>query len=110
MITYTAVPYQLYQLTHNVAVVGALGLVELAGVLAFALLGGALADARDRRAMVLVSEAALMATSLALVGNSLLPQPQGWLLFLLVGAAAALDSIQRPSLDAMFPRIVARDE
>jgi MFS family permease len=110
MITYTAVPYQLYQLTHNVAVVGALGLVELAGVLAFALLGGALADARDRRAMVLVTEAALMATSLALVGNALLRQPQAWLLFLMVGVAAALDSIQRPSLDAMFPRLVARDE
>jgi MFS family permease len=110
MITYTAVPYQLYQLTHNVAIVGALGLVELAGVLAFALLGGALADARDRRVMVLVTEALLMATSLALVGNALLRQPMAWLLFLMVGAAAALDSIQRPSLDAMFPRIVARDE
>jgi MFS family permease len=110
MITYTAVPYQLYQLTHSVVVVGALGLVELAGILAFALLGGALADARDRRAMVLVTEAALMATSLALVGNALLRQPQAWLLFLMVGAAAALDSIQRPSLAATIPRLVDREE
>src|SRR6266702_5515364 len=61
MITSVAVPFQVYQLSHSVLLVGALGLVELATLLAFAFLGGALADARDRRNMVLGSEAALMA-------------------------------------------------
>ena len=83
--------------------------MELAGILAFALLGGALADARDRRAMVLVTEAAMMATTLALVGNALLREPMTWVLFVMVGAAAAVDSIQRPSLDALIPRLVERD-
>src|ERR1700686_4443844 len=63
MISYTAVPYQVYRLTHSVLAVGSLGLLELAGVLSFAMIGGALADARDRRTMVLLSEAALMTTS-----------------------------------------------
>ena len=110
MITFTAVPYQVYQLTHSVVLVGTLGLLELAGILAFALLGGALADARDRRVMVLTTEAALMVTSLTLTGNALLHQPFAWLMFAVVGIAAALDSLQRPSLDAMFPRLVERDE
>src|SRR4051812_12913839 len=60
MITYTAVPYQVYQLTHSVVATGALGLVELAAILGFALLGGALADARERRFLVLVTEVGLM--------------------------------------------------
>ena len=110
MITYTAVPYQLFQLTHSVLVVGALSLVEIGGVLAFALLGGALADARDRRLMVLATEGCLLFASLALAGNSLLHQPQAWLTFALVGLGSALDSLQRPSLDAMLPRLVERDE
>ena len=110
MITFVAVPYQLFQLTHSVLVVGTLGLVEIAGVLAFALLGGALADARDRRLMVLATEALLLLTSAALAGNSLLHTPQVWLMFAVVGAAAAMDALQRPSLGAMLPRLVERDE
>src|SRR5437588_11213351 len=76
MITYTAVPYQVYQLTHSVIATGALGLVELAAILGFALLGGALADARERRSMVLITEIGLMATCAVLLANSVLPRPQ----------------------------------
>lgn len=110
MITYTAVPYQVYQLTHSVIATGALGLVELAAVLGFALLGGALADARERRSLVLITEVGLMATCVVLVGNSLLPHPQVWLMFVIVGIAASLDALQRPALDAILPRIVEREE
>lgn len=110
MITYTAVPYQVYQLTHNVALVGALGLLELVGILAFALLGGALADAGNRRVMILVTEAALMLTSAALMANALARPSITWVLFAIVGIAAALDSLQRPSLEALMPRLVEREE
>jgi MFS family permease len=110
MITYTAVPFQVYQLTHSVLATGALGLVELFGVLGFALLGGALADARERRSMVLMTEVGFMATCLVLVGNSLLPHPQLWVMFAVVGLATVLTSLQRPSLDAILPRIVDRSE
>src|ERR1700681_4714588 len=72
MITVVAVPYQVYQLSHSVLLVGFLGLAEFAVILLFAMLGGALADAADRRTMVLLSEAGLMAGSLVLAGNSLL--------------------------------------
>src|SRR5438270_12532644 len=62
MITYTAVPYQVYQLTHSVIATGSLGLVALAAVLGFALLGGALVDALVRRTLVLITELGLMVT------------------------------------------------
>src|SRR5581483_513189 len=110
MITYTAVPYQVYQLTHSVIATGSLGLVELAAVLGFALLGGALADARERRSLVLVTEVGLMVTCAVLIVNSLLPHPQVWLMFVIVGVAASLDALQRPALGAILPRIVDREE
>src|SRR5487761_749858 len=39
MITVVAVPYQAYQLSHSVRVVGFLGLAELTALLVFAMLG-----------------------------------------------------------------------
>jgi MFS family permease len=110
MITVVAVPYQVYQLSHSVLLVGMLGLAELAALLAFAMLGGALADAADRRTMVLLSEGGLMAGSLLLTGNSLLAHPLIWLIFAIAALQGAFDALQRPSLDAMLPRLVDRDE
>src|SRR3977135_418418 len=60
MITVVAFPYQVYLLTHSVLLVGVLGVLEFAVILLFAMLGGALADAADRRSMVLLTEAGLM--------------------------------------------------
>jgi MFS family permease len=110
MITVVAVPYQVYQLSHSVLLVGLLGLAELAALIVFAMLGGALADAADRRNMVLLSEAGLMVGSLLLAGNSLLAQPLLWLIFFIAALQGAFDALQRPSLDALLPRLVDRDE
>jgi MFS family permease len=110
MITVVAVPYQVYQLSHSVLLVGFLGLAELAALIGFAMLGGALADAADRRTMVLLSEAGLMIGSLLLAGNSLLSQPFVWLIFAVAALQGAFDALQRPSLDALLPRLVDREE
>src|SRR5262245_27707750 len=110
MISFVAIPYQLYGLTHSTLVVGSLGLVELAALLAFAFLGGALADARDRRSMVLLTELGLMLGSAALVGNALLRTPLVDTIFVVAAVMGALDALQRPSLTALVPRIVDRDE
>ncbi len=110
MISSVAVPYQVYQLTHSVVLVGSLGLVELAALFVFAMLGGALADARDRRTMVLLSEVALMACSLVLAVNALRSHPLVWLIFATAALWGALDALQRPSLDALLPRLVDRAE
>jgi MFS family permease len=110
MITVVAFPYQVYQLTHSVLLVGFLGVLEFAAILLFAMWGGAMADAADRRSMVLLTEAGLMAGSLILAGNAALANPQVWVLFAIAVIGGGLDAIQRPSLDAMLPRLVDRDE
>ena len=110
MITYVALPYQAYELTGSSIVVGLLGLAELAPLLLAAFVGGALADAFDRRRMTQVTEISFAAASLVLVGNAVLPHPQLWLLFVMSALLATLDGLQRPSLDALVPRLVDRDE
>jgi MFS family permease len=110
MITTVAVPYQVYQLTHSVLLVGTLGLVELAALVGFAMLGGALADATDRRRMVLLGEAGLMTGSLVMAWNATLSHPALWLIFAVALLWGSLDALQRPSLDGLLPRLVDRDE
>lgn len=110
MITYVAVPYQVYALTRSSAMVGLLGLVEFVAMLWTAFLGGALADAVDRRRMVRVTEALLLLACAGLLGNALLPHPSVAALFVLVGVLTAFDCLQRPSLDALLPRLVPKEQ
>src|SRR3954449_11249315 len=55
-----ALPYQLYVETHSAFLTGLLGAVELVPLMSMALLGGALADRRDRRRLLLVIQVALV--------------------------------------------------
>ncbi|HKC20701.1 MAG TPA: MFS transporter, partial [Candidatus Dormibacteraeota bacterium] len=48
--------------------------------------------------------------SLVLAGNSFLPRPLAWPIFFIAAFQAAFDALQRPSLDALLPRLVDRDE
>ena len=106
MITYVAIPFQAYALTHSSLVVGLISFSELIAILSMALVGGALADAVDRRRMVRLSEFGLCLSVGVLAFNASLRHPQLWVLFVIVIVAAALDAIRRPSLDAIVPRIV----
>jgi MFS family permease len=110
MVTYVALPYQAYQLSGSSLVVGLLGVAELFPLLVTAFLGGALADARDRRRMLQLTELSFAVASAVLLANALLPNPQLWLLFVVSAIMAALDGLQRPSLEALTPRLVDRDE
>lgn len=105
-----AIPFQVFQLTHSAFALGLIGLVQLLPVLAFAFLGGALADARDRRAMVLLTELAFTLMSLLLLVNAVLPHPNLVAVYVIGAAQAGLFALQRPSLEAMVPRLVPRDE
>lgn len=108
--TFVAVPFQIYQLTHSSLAVGLLGLVELGPVLAFAFLGGALADARDRRLMVLLTEVAFAVASGLLLVNALLPHPNLPAIYAIAAIQAGLFALQRPSLDSLLPRLVPSEE
>jgi hypothetical protein len=110
MITAVAVPYQAYAITHSPLAVGLFGLAQLGPLLVLAFVGGALADALDRRWLVLLTELSLMLLSATLLLNALLPHPQLWLLYVVAALAAGLDALQRPSLNALLPRLVERDE
>ena len=80
MVTYVALPYQMFKLTGSSLAVGLLGLAELLPLLVTAFVGGALADTVDRRRMVLVDRGRASALgSGALALTALARQPPVWI-------------------------------
>jgi MFS family permease len=110
MLTYVAVPYQVFQLTGSSLMVGLLGTVQLVPLLLFGLLGGAYADAMDRRRLLVGAEALLTLISGGLAANALLAHPSVTAIFVLTALMSAVNGFHRPTLEAMSPRLVDRDE
>jgi MFS family permease len=110
MLTYVAVPVQVYNLTQSSFVVGLLGTVQLVPLLVFALLGGAFADSMDRRRLLVLSEILLALGSAALMVNALVGHSSVTLIFVVSALMSALNGFHRPALDAITPKLVKRDE
>ncbi|MER6032721.1 MFS transporter [Streptomyces sp. NPDC001835] len=108
-LTFVALPVQLKELTGSAAAVGAIGAVELLPLIVFGLYGGALADALDKRRLIVWTEAGQGLLSAALLVDALLPRPAVWPLYLIAALSSALVSVQRPALDSLLPRIVAHE-
>ncbi|WP_328296808.1 MFS transporter [Streptomyces sp. NBC_00435] len=105
-----ALPLQIKHLTDSPLAVGAMGAVELLPLVVFGLYGGALADAVDRRRMILLTEAGLGLLAVVLLVNSALPRPQLWPLYVVAAGVSALTGLQRPALDSLMARIVPHDQ
>ena len=110
MMTFVALSWQMYQLTGSSLAVGMLSVAEFVLIFVTAFVGGALADAVDRRLMVRLTEALLALGTLGLVWNSLLAEPRVWVLYVCAALFAALGGLQRPSLDALIPRVVGPEQ
>ncbi|MFE2633623.1 MFS transporter [Streptomyces scopuliridis] len=105
-----ALPLQIKDLTGSPLAVGAMGAVELVPLVIFGLYGGALADAVDRRKVILLTEAGLGVLAAVLLVNSLLPEPLLWPLYVVAAGVSALAGLQRPALDSLMARIVPHDQ
>jgi MFS family permease len=109
-ITMVAIPFQVYELTHSTLLVGLLAIAGLVPMLVVPLVGGAVADALDRRRVMLISELALAAVAGLLLANALLPDPHVWPLFVLEAVGTAAWGFARPAMSAITPRLVRDDQ
>lgn len=108
--TYVSMPYQIADITGSYVAVGLLGVTEVLPIIVFGLWGGVVADRFDRRNVVVVTEVIMLLLTGVLLVNALTPDPQVWVIYLVSALFAATDGIQRPSLDAMLPRVVKPEE
>ncbi|HZB22860.1 MAG TPA: MFS transporter [Gaiellaceae bacterium] len=109
-ITTVAIPIQVYAETKSTFLVGLLGLAALVPLLTVSLVAGAIADAVDRRRLLLLSDVALALVTVLLIGNAMLDDPNVPALFVLEGLATAAYAFQRPARNALTPKLVRDDE
>lgn len=105
-VTRVALPFQVYVLTGSTLAIGALTFFQLVPILLFALGAGSLADAVDRRRLLLVTQTGLAICSLALAGLALgggAPVPA---LFAVAFVAAGLGAVDQPTRASTIPRLV----
>ncbi len=110
MVTYVAIPYQIYTLTGSNFAVGAIGLAELVPLVVFGLYGGALADHVDRRRLLIWTGVAQAAFTVVLAVNAFSGDPNVWVIFVVAALLASSSSMQRPSREALMPRTVTHDQ
>ncbi|WNM41460.1 MFS transporter [Micromonospora halotolerans] len=104
--TAVAVPVEMFDLTGGSFWVGLLGIAGFLPLLVFGLWGGAVADARDRRRVLLGGGALLWASTLALLVQSLLRVGSPVLLLALVAVQSIAFAITSPTRSAILPRLV----
>lgn len=104
--TYVALPFQVAELTDSYLHVGMIGALEFLPLVFFGLYGGVLADRVDRRRMILFTELSFALLVALLLVNALLDRPMVWLIYVMTVLFVAVTGLQRPSLDAVLPRVV----
>ncbi len=105
-VTTVAIPIQVYAQTRSAAAVGLVGLAGLVPLVVFGLYGGAIADAVDRRRLVLLTTSGQAVLAVVLVGQALAGLESTWLLYAVVAAQSGLFAIDAPARQALLPRLL----
>ena len=108
-VTVVTLPYQLFLATGSALSIGALALVQLVPLLAFSLYGGAVADAVDRRRLLLVTQSVLALTSVALAVLAITPHVSIVLVYVVAFVAATVSAVDQPARTSSVPRLVPRE-
>jgi MFS family permease len=110
MVTFVAVPFQLYALTHSALQVGLLSICDAVPLLLFAAVGGTIADRLDRRKLVFWTELGLAGVAALLAVNAFSSSPRVWALYVLAAVDTSLWALGSPALRALMPGLVPEEQ
>lgn len=109
-VTRVAVPLQVYAITRSSLDVGLIGLAALVPLVVFGLYGGSIADAVDRRKLVLLTSTATMLVSVALLAQAALQINSISVLFACVAVQSAFAAVDSPTRRAIIPQLVRTEK
>jgi MFS family permease len=102
-----AVAWEVYDLTHNPFSLGVLGIVRFLPQLILSLYAGAVADAFDRRLVIIGAQIAAILCAVVLIGAEQLEAVKLALLYGTVVVFAVANQFENPARQALLPSIVA---
>ncbi|MFL5982133.1 MAG: MFS transporter [Gaiellaceae bacterium] len=101
-----ALAYQMYQLTNSKLAVGLISLTHLVPLVSLTVIGGAIADAVDRRRLMQVQQIGMVIGSLGLAANAALADPRVWALYACQLLISSSFSIGVGAQRSMTPQLV----
>jgi MFS family permease len=105
--TLVAVPFQVYALTRSSLLVGVTSIVALVPLIVFGLLGGAIADAMDRRRLMLITSTGAAVTSTLLAVQARLPGGGNLAaLWVLAACVSGFAAVNQPTRSSVIPALV----
>jgi MFS family permease len=108
--TVFAVALQAYTLTNSSLAVGVVGLCSALPQIGFALIGGAIGDAVDRRTLVLVMSSGQAVVSVLFAVQAYAGLRQVWPLYALVVLQSLIGSVNAPARRTFMPRLLPRHQ
>ncbi|MFG1696660.1 MFS transporter [Nonomuraea sp. NPDC049309] len=108
-VTVIAVGQQVFELTRSSFYVGLIGMANLIPLIVFGLWGGAIADAVDRRRLLITGSLIAWAATLFIFLQALLDLQNVWLILLAVAVNSTGFAITGPTRGAIIPRILGAE-
>jgi MFS family permease len=103
-----AINWHVYALTHSALALGLIGLARVVPIILFSMIGGALADAADRRRVLLVTQSVMMLVAAALGLLTGFHHLSAFLIYALTMVGAAAMAFDSPARQSLTPNLVPR--
>jgi MFS family permease len=108
--TTVAMAWQIYELTNSPLQIGLIGLARAVPQTILLLGAGLLADAVNRRKLMICTQTGLCCVSAALAIMTVIGKASPMLLYLATALMAIFSSLEQPSRQSLVPNLVTREE
>jgi MFS family permease len=106
MMQQAAIAWQVYLLTHSALALGLIGLFRVVPIVLLSLVGGVLADAIDRRKLLIATQSLLLVAAAVLSITTLSHSVSIWLIYGLTAVVAGTLAFDSPARQAFLPSMV----
>lgn len=101
-----AINWHVYLLTKSPLALGGVGLVRVLPIILCSLVGGVVADAVDRKRLMIATQGVMLLTAALLAGMTASGLSSVWSIYLLTAIASAALAFDNPARQALLPALV----
>ena len=105
-----AINWHVYLLTKSAFALGLVGLFRGVPIILCSLAGGVVADAIDRKKLMMVTQSAMLASAVLLMASTLAGLESVWPIYILSGLASAATAFDIPARQALMPTLVPTED
>ena len=107
---FVAINWHVYLLTKSAFALGLVGLFRGVPIIICSLAGGVVADAIDRKRLMIVTQTVMLVSAALLTAGTLAGFENVWFIYLLSGIASAATAFDIPARQALMPTLVPMED